>query len=139
MIFLVVILLFMHFSRQEQPQKLTLMEWYEMAKSETVIISAEDQGGKILGEYDAGEGVNQKYVTQYVDYQALQIVQWAEKYNIPYDVKRKNQAGKFDDPYWKMLSACVSQGTIARLKTYDYVKVAKCVRQRLKIYRARQR
>ncbi len=95
-IFLVVILLFMNYTKQEHPQTLNLVEWLTKAENQQ-LISAKDRGNKIEGEFwvNADKTEKRKYVTEYLPGQEAEFLRMTEesvraKNPIPYDPKPKN-------------------------------------------------
>jgi len=77
-IFLVVILLFMNYSRTEQPEQMALLRWRELGM-QGKLLSSNDHGGKIEGEYLADNDARKKYVTKYLSGQEDVILQWVDE------------------------------------------------------------
>ena len=92
-IFLVFILLFMHYQQQEKPENLNLLKWRQLGEEE-LIISTLDEEGEMTGTYSPSRTASKDSVKQYrVKYlpgQSEKILEWAETYNIPYETKRRN-------------------------------------------------
>jgi cell division protease FtsH len=75
-IFLVFILLFMSYSKQEKPEQIALLEWREKGMAGQ-LVSSKDRGGEIEGKYSNAEGVEQPYVTKYLTNQEGLVLEWA--------------------------------------------------------------
>ncbi|MEN6626020.1 MAG: ATP-dependent zinc metalloprotease FtsH [Candidatus Sumerlaeia bacterium] len=90
-IFLVFILLFMQYRQQDAPDDLSITAWRDKA-AQGLIVSAVDKEGKITGQYIADPKTKQKksYRTIYLEGQSTNILNWVDKYNVPYKGERSN-------------------------------------------------
>ena len=96
-IFLVVILLFIGYAKQDHPQAISLMEWRDKGR-QGLLSTSVDSGGKIQGEYWTDQSQTEKirYMTEYLSGQEDTVLEWvaaatdANGGGFHYETKRKN-------------------------------------------------
>jgi cell division protease FtsH len=76
LIFLVFILLFMNYSKQDKPTQISLLEWREKGLAGQ-LQESKDRGGQIEGKFVNAEGQTEAYVAKYLSNQEPKVLEWA--------------------------------------------------------------
>jgi cell division protease FtsH len=76
LIFLVFILLFMNYSKQDKPTQISLLEWREKGLAGQ-LQESKDRGGQIEGKFLNAEGQPETYVAKYLTNQEPKVLEWA--------------------------------------------------------------
>ncbi len=92
-IFLVFILLFMQYKQQDRPVEMKISEWVKLAEAqpESLILDANDKGGRIEGKYKNDKDETVHYVAHYLPQQADSIFDITRENGIPYESRESSQ------------------------------------------------
>jgi cell division protease FtsH len=85
-IFLAIILIFLHFNEKEKPQELSIVTIHRLAEANK-IEKAVDKGGRIEGTYWDENNQKQRFVAEYLEGQSEEILRWMVANNVDYTPK----------------------------------------------------